>query len=178
LPFCPTPTIQKASDYAILELSDKPASLSSNDFIDNLYPGVATGNQYNILHFTDLYIDYNYQEGTLSHCGGLVCCQAKYGSSGFPLAKKYGEKECDTPEATLDEILADVKEKVANPEIILVTGALASRDPNLSEGDRVASFGRTIGKFKTTFPDALIFVALGSTDIAANNQQSFSAPKL
>ena len=62
-----------------------------------------------------------------------MCCQAKYGTTDFPLAKKYGEKECDTPPATLDEILADVKEKVASPEIILVTGGLASRDPFLSE---------------------------------------------
>jgi hypothetical protein len=32
----------------------------------------------------------------------------------------------------LDEILADVKEKVASPEIILITGGLVSRDPFLS----------------------------------------------
>ena len=52
--------MQKASGYAALYLSDKPASLAGNDALDNLYPGVVTGNQYNILHFTDLYIDYNY----------------------------------------------------------------------------------------------------------------------
>jgi hypothetical protein len=40
--------------------------------------------------------------------------------------------ECDTPAETLDEILADVKEKVAAPEIILITGGLVSRDPFLS----------------------------------------------
>jgi hypothetical protein len=38
--------------------------------------------------------------------------------------------ECDTPAETLDEILADVKEKVAAPEIILITGGLVSRAPS------------------------------------------------
>ena len=86
------------------------------------------------------------------------------------MSKKYGEKKCDTPEATLDEILADVKEKVANPEIILVTGGVASRDTFLNKTDRVASFGRTLGKIRGTFPDSLVFVALGSSDISGTEE--------
>jgi organic radical activating enzyme len=62
----------------------------------------------------------------------VVCCQAKHGNSTTTPAGKYGAEECDTPAATLDEILADVKEKVASPEIILITGGLVSRDPFLS----------------------------------------------
>ena len=62
----------------------------------------------------------------------MVCCQAKHGISTANPARKYGAKECDTPAATLDEILTDIKEKVASPEIILITGGLVSRDPFLS----------------------------------------------
>jgi hypothetical protein len=153
-----------------LVLADKPASLANNNALNSLYPGVVSGNQYNILHFSDLYIDYNYQESTSTACGGVVCCQSKYGTTDLPLAKKYGEKHCDTPEATLDEIIADVKEKVASPEIILLTGGLVSRDPYLTNSDRVTSFGNTLSKFRSAFPDALIFVALGSTDISGTNQ--------
>ena len=62
----------------------------------------------------------------------MVCCQEKHGINTATPAGKYGAMECDTPAETLDEILADVKEKVAAPEIILITGGLVSRDPFLS----------------------------------------------
>lgn len=135
----------------------------------------AGNNQYNILHFSDLHIDYNYKEGRSSDCKDLVCCQDKHGSSGYALSKKYGNAQCDTPEVTLNDIIDDVKDKVATPEIILVTGGLVTRDANLTQAQRVASFGKTIAKFKTAFPTSRIFVALGNTDITATNQESFAA---
>jgi sphingomyelin phosphodiesterase len=60
LPFCTAPNILKAVDFANTHLADKPENFANNDALDSLYPGVSGGDQYNILHFTDLFIDYNY----------------------------------------------------------------------------------------------------------------------
>ena len=42
--FCAAPSVKKASDFATTYLADKPASLATNNALNSLYPGVATGN--------------------------------------------------------------------------------------------------------------------------------------
>jgi hypothetical protein len=111
LPFCSAPPMATYKDWAKTYLADKPALITGNDFVDNLYTTVMSNppSVYNILHLSDLNVDLNYMEGTNTECGDLVCCQVKHGSSGFNLAKRYGEARCDTPLIAVQEMFVDIK---------------------------------------------------------------------
>jgi hypothetical protein len=89
LPFCSAVPTLEISDWKTLHLADKPAGNANNDAIDNIYMNVMSGGSrpsYNILHISDLNIDYNYVPGTKADCEDLICCQAKHGTSGGNLA--------------------------------------------------------------------------------------------
>ncbi len=77
LPFCPAVATKEISDWSTLYLADKPLALANNNAIDTLYTTLMSSGarpSYNILHISDLNIDYNYVEGASSDCSDLVCC--------------------------------------------------------------------------------------------------------
>jgi hypothetical protein len=162
------PTLE-LSDWATLYLADKPAALANNNAIDALYTTLMSGarSSYNILHISDLNVDYNYVEGTRSDCSDLVCCQAKHGIDGIQAAK-YGNENCDTPSVTVSDILTSVN-SVYPPDFVLITGALVSRDPSLTLAQRTTSFDTTINSIKTKFPTVPIIIALGNTEFSGTN---------
>ena len=85
MPFCSVVKSLELSDWSTLYLADKPAALANNNVIDGLYTtlmGAGARPSYNILHISDLNVDYNYVEGARSDCQDLVCCQAKHGTDG------------------------------------------------------------------------------------------------
>lgn len=158
------------SDWEKLYLTDKPDAIKNNNAIDALYTTLMSGParpSYNILHISDLNVDYNYVEGARSDCSDLVCCQAKHGTDGIK-AGKYGNKNCDTPPVTVSDILTSVN-SVYPPDLVLITGALVSRDPSLTLAQRTASFDTTINSIKTKFPTVPIIIALGNTEFSGTN---------
>ena len=78
-------------DYEQIILSDKPEFLESNDFHDKLYDEIASDETerktYDIVHMTDLHVDYHYEPGMSTACNHFVCCRDV---SGPP--KKESEK--------------------------------------------------------------------------------------
>ena len=85
MPFCPAMKTLELSDWSTLYLADKPAAIANNNAIDGLYTTLMSGGarpSYNILHISDLNVDYNYVEGARSDCQDSVCCQLKHGTDG------------------------------------------------------------------------------------------------
>jgi hypothetical protein len=137
LPFCSALPTKEISDWVTLYLASKPAPLISNNYIDNLYSTVISGGarpSYNILHISDLNVDYNFVEGAKADCADLVCCQAKHGTSGIH-AGKYGHRNCDTPGVTVSDLLTSIKTGYP-PDLVLITGGLVTRDLSLTPADR------------------------------------------
>lgn len=68
-------------------LSDKPAFLANDDFIDNLYAKIrADPNRderptMKFVHFTDIHMDMFYTSGASKKCPDVICCRA---TDGFP----------------------------------------------------------------------------------------------
>jgi hypothetical protein len=86
LPFCSALATLELSDWSKLYLTDKHASLANDNAIDTLYTTLMSGGarpSYNILHISDLNVDYNYVEGARSDCPDMICCQLKHGNEGI-----------------------------------------------------------------------------------------------
>lgn len=68
-------------------LADKPAFLSNDDFVDNLYAKInADPNKdqrptLKFVHFTDIHMDMLYSAGASKTCDDVICCRAV---DGFP----------------------------------------------------------------------------------------------
>ncbi len=77
----------------------------------------------------------------------------------------------------MSEILTSVN-SVYPPDLVLVTGALVSRDSSLTLAQRTTSFDTTLNLIKTKFATVPIIAALGNTEFSGTNSQSFSAKLL
>ena len=79
-------------------LATKPARLSNDDFIDNLYDEMAAaGNSsarkhIKAVHISDVHLDLKYKVGTKAKCDSLLCCREESGIAepGEPVAGEWG----------------------------------------------------------------------------------------
>lgn len=112
LQLCTSPHITKlkAQDYVDRVIGSKPAIIQDNHYVDNIYAKIAAretkGDIVRSIQFSDLHIDFAYQEGMPAQCDYPICCRnngkdtrAKPGSR---LAGFWGDYDCDIPQRTLD----------------------------------------------------------------------------
>jgi hypothetical protein len=55
-----------------------------------------------------------------------------------PLSETYGNANCDTPGDAIDKMLASISASYT-PDLILITGGLASRDLSLTQASVITS---------------------------------------
>jgi hypothetical protein len=64
-------------------LSQKPAELQSNDYIDKIYVQMESDTssrpQLKVVHLSDIHIDFDYAEGSNAQCDLPICCRAANG---------------------------------------------------------------------------------------------------
>lgn len=88
-------------DWIDQKLAAKPATDSTNDFLDKIYDASNPSSNpptFKILWMTDLNLDANYACGSSRDCGDYSCCHANYPADhDMDQARKYGEKTCNMP---------------------------------------------------------------------------------
>jgi len=60
-------------------LSDKPAFIDNDDFVQKLYDQLPPNKTFTAVHISDLHLDLNYQVGANSNCKFDTCCRANSG---------------------------------------------------------------------------------------------------
>lgn len=87
-------------DFVNTVLSDRPATIVNDDYVDNLYAGIgASDPTYKIIHLADLHLDFKYEEGTRTDCRSTICCRKSngYSSDTSKQAGPMGTYKCDSP---------------------------------------------------------------------------------
>jgi hypothetical protein len=109
LGYCNNPTFKEITldDYTTRVLSDKPALIQDDNFINNLYSEIKADTKprktLKVVHMSDPHIDMEYKVGSLWKCTGYLCCRDV---NGYPTdtalqAGPWGAYLCDLPEQTL-----------------------------------------------------------------------------
>lgn len=83
----------------------------------------------NIVQFTDLHIDLDYQVGANNVCDNVLCCRKEDGMATDPAqaAGPYGSPTvCDVPKSVLDKMTEKVNE--LKPDTLFWTGDVAPHD--------------------------------------------------
>jgi len=130
-PYCDTKlyTELKASDYAEKMVSDKPAIIKDDDYVQKIYDSLAKDTKarttVKLLHLADAHYDLNYAPGTDAQCGemDIICCREGVGIPKDPKnkARPTGEYRCDLPYPTI-EAMGDFINKSVKPDMVVWTG--------------------------------------------------------
>ena len=125
--FCSEPVITEIETKTAVSdiLKNKPAQIQDDNFVNNLYAGLAggSGETLKAIHLSDVHLDFNYLIGSESNCADTLqgCCRAESGmTSGNTAAREWGEYTCDTPTKTFDNILDQIVS--INPDVLFWTG--------------------------------------------------------
>ena len=125
LRLCDTPKFDEfyADPFVQRVLSSKPASLQSNDYMNNLYKKASKKDTVRIVQISDPHLDFYYQEGTIKDCNMPVCCRADSGFTDDPARASgyWGDYMCDLPHNTLVNMLEFVRDEI-KPDMFVWTG--------------------------------------------------------
>lgn len=179
LPFCEgTWKVHTPEEYALRVLSDKPASIMNNNFIDNLYEDIKIKEMdgpkrdtIKIFHMTDFHIDFNYTVGASNTCNDMLCCQPQSGEPQSPdqVAGKWGDYRCDLPIWTAEKA-KDVLEIEGQPDFILWTGDNVPHDSWRETNERVGEAVEKITKyFEDHFHNSILFPIHGNHEFVPSN---------
>ena len=108
---CKGPKIEElsANAYVKKRLDEKPDKIKNNTFLDDVYKQIADDpsarETLRSIQFSDLHIDFMYQEGAPTECNFPICCRDNgpetYPMNGDKVAGKWGDYECDIPHKTM-----------------------------------------------------------------------------
>jgi sphingomyelin phosphodiesterase len=115
--FCPY-------DYEILSLESYIEDILK-DAPNKKPPTPTKTSSYNVLHITDLHVDYTYTTGNNANCNEPLCCREENGPTSNPAdaAQYWGTiSVCDIPYRTLDQFFQFVVRQNMNIDFIIWTG--------------------------------------------------------
>lgn len=112
---CKTPQIEEesADAYVLKRISEKPAIIKSNDYVDGLYAKIKADpnprKTVRSIQLSDIHIDFAYLEGAPSQCDFPICCRDNgppskkwlLANSATRPAGKWGDYDCDIPYGTM-----------------------------------------------------------------------------
>jgi hypothetical protein len=110
LHLCKSPHIVEEDVNAYVHdlLQAKPDIIKNNTFVDDLYRKIAadpsTRETVRSIHISDIHIDFEYQEGSPTHCDFPICCRNNGPAQfigAYSKAGKWGDYNCDIPHATM-----------------------------------------------------------------------------
>lgn len=127
----------------------------------------------NILHLTDLHIDFSYKPGSDAECGKPLCCQ-----DGVPKGKpagKWGDyRNCDIPIWTVEDLFKNLS-KTSKFDYILWTGDLPNHHIwNQTREEQLEKLNNLTRLFLKYFPKTPVFPSVGNHESAPVN--SFPPP--
>lgn len=127
LQICKAPHIKElsAEQYVQKRLGEKPEIIKNNTFLDDIYRQIGEDKNerktVRSVQFSDIHIDFEYQEGAPTECNFPICCRDNgpetYPMNGDKIAGAWGDYECDIPHKTMKNMF----EFVANNQDELKT---------------------------------------------------------
>lgn len=132
------------------------------------------------VQISDPHVDFEYQVGSDSQCGGFLCCRA---SNGFPsdpnrMAGPWGSYQCDLPPAALKNMLDFVRDEI-KPDLFFWTGDNSPHNVWANNNSEVGNSTRNItlaiqAAFNGT--NISVYPIQGNHDTWPVNVQDFSLP--
>ncbi|CAF3066537.1 unnamed protein product [Rotaria socialis] len=124
----------------------------------------------NILHLSDVHIDFSYKPGSQADCSQPLCCRGGQPAPGHTGAGFWGDyRNCDIPYWTAEAILkyaADLEEV----DFIYYTGDLPAHNVwNQSRADQLYSINTINSMLATVFPNKTFYSAVGNHEAAPCN---------
>ncbi|CAF5018539.1 unnamed protein product, partial [Rotaria sp. Silwood1] len=117
----------------------------------------------NVLHLSDIHIDFAYKPGSQADCSQPLCCRAGQPVPGHIGAGFWGDyRNCDIPYWTAESILKYAAE-LENIDFIYYTGDLPAHNVwNQSRTDQLYSLNTINNMLATIFPNKTFYSAVGN----------------
>ncbi|CAF4760111.1 unnamed protein product [Rotaria sp. Silwood1] len=124
----------------------------------------------NVLHLSDIHIDFAYKPGSQADCSQPLCCRAGQPVPGHIGAGFWGDyRNCDIPYWTAESILKYAAE-LENIDFIYYTGDLPAHNVwNQSRTDQLYSLNTINNMLATIFPNKTFYSAVGNHETAPCN---------
>eukprot|EP00347_Sterkiella_histriomuscorum_P022876 403336826 len=165
-------------------LSDKPASLNGDDFVDNLYQQIAADpakdqrSTLKVVQFTDIHLDLKYVSGTAKTCDYVICCREVNGKTNNKTdqAGPLGSYGCDVPIDTLTTMGEYINENL-KPDIVFWTGDIVPHDQWEYDVEYVTNYQKRLADFMVANMSSYVIYPLeGNHDFEVANSQDFRQP--
>lgn len=130
-----------------------------------------------VLQFSDIHLDFLYQEGSNPYCGEPLCCRSndKPPDPGKPKAGKYGDYQCDIPTITFENMLQHLNATQQKFDYAIWTGDVPPHNIwNQSRADQIAALDYANKLIVEYLPGLKVFPAVGNHEGAPVN--SFPPP--
>ncbi|CAF2554038.1 unnamed protein product [Rotaria sp. Silwood2] len=124
----------------------------------------------NVLHLTDIHIDFAYKPGSQADCSQPLCCRAGRPVPSHTGAGFWGDyRNCDIPYWTA-EVILKYAAKLENIDFIYYTGDLPAHNVwNQSRSDQLYSLNTINNMLATIFPNKTFYSAVGNHEAAPCN---------
>jgi len=164
-------------DYITKMLSDKPESITDDNYVNALYDSIASDPNresrptIKIVQFTDIHLDLQYVSGTSNICAYVICCRAINGhpSNKTQQAGPLGSYGCDVPIDTLTTMGEFINSEV-KPDIVFWTGDIVPHDQWHYDVNYVAQYQTRLADFmKANFTEYSIYPLEGNHDFEVAN---------
>ena len=130
---------------------------------------------------SDVHIDFQYKEGSLSNCNEYLCCRA---DAGFPKHKgdiaagKWGASMCDIPVETFQSMLDHIVSENL-PDMVFWTGDNVPHDVWSNTADETVAYVVKVSEMVAEAfdgKDVTIMPIQGNHDTWVEEIESFAAP--
>jgi len=174
--------VLSTEDYTTRVLSDKPDFIKDNNYINSLYDDMQKDKEAGrdretmlMYQFSDLHWNLNYEEGTNTDCGAIVCCTAQGPSpaSKDTTAGKCGDYRCDAN----PKVFAQLKHTInitGTPDFIAWTGDNPDhgiyKDPSMTTNATI----QVTNFIETHSPESVVFPIHGNHEFNPMNTQDFN----
>ncbi|CAF4257182.1 unnamed protein product, partial [Rotaria sp. Silwood2] len=124
----------------------------------------------NILHLSDIHVDFSYKPGSQADCTQPLCCRAGQPVPGHTGAGFWGDyRNCDVPFWTAEELLKYAAE-IEKVDFIYYTGDLPAHNVwNQSRSDQLYSINTINNMLATMFPNKTFYSTVGNHEAAPCN---------
>ncbi|CAF3896250.1 unnamed protein product, partial [Adineta steineri] len=124
----------------------------------------------NVLHLSDIHVDFAYKPGSQADCSQPLCCRQGQPAPGHAGAGFWGDyRNCDIPYWTAEATLKYAAE-IENVDFIYYTGDLPAHNVwNQSRADQLYSINTINNMLAKIFPNKTIYSAVGNHEAAPCN---------
>lgn len=130
-----------------------------------------TGESYfNFAHISDIHLDSKYVQGSASVCSDPPCCRGA--SAVSDAAGKWGDYNCDLPQATLDAAVNVLATQ--NLDFIIWTGDTPAHDALLTTSQKLASVTSVTNLLWSKFSNVVpVYPIFGNEECYIDHQYNF-----